>query len=297
MRLAPTLLAPMLLAPMLLALVPPALPATRHASATTPAAAAHRDDLPAERAAPGGVIMVDLGPASAPRPDARLRDVPVLVTARAGRWLAVVGIALSQAPGALALQADGRTVWLHVRPWRYREQRLTVPPAQVDLSAADLARVQGEQARIHAAVAGAEPAPPARLRLAAPLAGERSSSFGLRRTFNGQARDPHSGMDIAAPSGTPVHAAAAGTVLATGEWFFNGNTVIVDHGGGLTTMYCHLSRIDVHEGDVLAGGAVLGLSGASGRVTGPHLHFGVALNRAFVDPALFLPAAAGASRP
>lgn len=279
-------LAQWLLAPLLLA---PLLPA--------PAFALRADDLPTERAAPGGVLEVDLGPASAPRPDARLDDVPVLVTRHAGRWLAVVGIALSRAPGALPLQVDGRSVWLRVRAWRYREQRLRVPPSQVDLSPQDLARVQGEQARIRAAVAGADPTPPARLRLEPPLAGERSSSFGLRRTFNGQARDPHSGMDIAAPSGTPVHAAAAGTVRATGSFFFNGNTVIVDHGGGLTTMYCHLSRIDVREGEALAAGAVLGLSGATGRVTGPHLHFGVALNRAFVDPALFLPAAGGASRP
>jgi murein DD-endopeptidase MepM/ murein hydrolase activator NlpD len=254
-------------------------------------------DLPAERLAPGGVALVDLGATSAPRPEARLGDVPVLVAARNGRWMAVVGIALAQAPGMLVLQVDGHDRALAVRPWRYREQRLTVPPSQVDLSAEDLARVERERARIRAAVAGSEPAPPPLLRLAPPLAGERSSSFGLRRVFNGQPRDPHSGMDIAAPAGTPVHAAAAGTVRASGDYFFNGQTVIVDHGGGLTTMYCHLSRIDVREGDVLAGGAVLGLSGATGRVTGPHLHFGVALNRAFVDPALFLRAAGGASRP
>ena len=254
-------------------------------------------DLPAERLAPGGVALVDLGAASAPRPEARLGDVPVLVAARSGRWIAVVGIALAQAPGALVLQVDGHDRALAVHAWRYREQRLTVPPSQVDLSAEDLARVERERAGIRAAVAGSEPAPPARLRLSPPLSGERSSSFGLRRVFNGQPRDPHSGMDIAAPTGTPVRAAAAGTVRASGDYFFNGQTVIVDHGGGLTTMYCHLSRIDVHEGDVLAGGAVLGLSGATGRVTGPHLHFGVALNRAFVDPALFLPASAAASRP
>jgi len=243
------------------------------------------------------VALVDLGATSAARPEARLGEVPVLVAARDGRWLAVVGIALSQQPGSLALDVDGRKVALPVRAWRYREQRLTVPPSQVDLSPEDLARVERERVQIRAAVAGSEPAPPPRLQLSPPLAGERSSSFGLRRVFNGQPRDPHSGMDIAAPTGTPVHAAAAGTVRASGDYFFNGQTVIVDHGGGLTTMYCHLSRIDVHEGDVLAGGAVLGLSGATGRVTGPHLHFGVALNRAFVDPALFLPASAAASRP
>ena len=273
-------------------------------------AASRAAELPVERAVPGGVAFVDVTASvaangSAQPPAVQFGDAPVLVVKRTrnhtSQWLAVVGIPLAQAPGHAQLRvgADAHAVMKEftVRTAHYRTQRLTVAPAQVDLSSADLERVAREHELIHAAVATFSAALPGSLRLAAPIAGRRSSSFGLRRYFNGAARDPHSGMDIAAPTGTAVHAAAAGTVVDTGDYFFNGNTVLIDHGSGLITMYCHLSRIDVQQGQQLAAGARIGAVGATGRVTGPHLHFGVALNRAFVDPALFLPHAAAASRP
>jgi murein DD-endopeptidase MepM/ murein hydrolase activator NlpD len=267
--------------------------------------------LPAQRAAPGGVVLLTVtappvvnGPPSAPK--VYFGDALVLMVPRGAhhkdQWIAVVGIPLSQEPGSVQVRistasAADATQRFEVRTAHYRTQRLTVAPSQVDLSSADLKRVDGEHERIHAALATYSPAVPATLHLHAPLSGQRSSSFGLRRYFNGAARDPHSGMDIAAALGTPVHAAADGVVIDTGDYFFNGNTVLLDHGSGLITMYCHLSKIGVQTGQRVRVDEVIGAVGATGRVTGPHLHFGVALNRVFVDPALFLPRADGASRP
>jgi murein DD-endopeptidase MepM/ murein hydrolase activator NlpD len=129
---------------------------------------------------------------------------------------------------------------------------------------------------------------PETLRMQQPIPGVRSSSFGMRRIFNGESRNPHSGMDIAAPVGTPVRVPLAGTVIDTGNYFFNGNTVFVDHGRGMISMYCHLSAIDVKPGERVAVGTTLGAVGMTGRVTGPHLHWGLSLNRAWVDPELFV---------
>ena len=279
--------------------------------ATALAAAASAATLPAQHAVPGGVVVLTVTAAAAATgqpsaPKAYFGEVPVLMLPRGkghkDQWLAVVGIPLSQAPGAAQLRVTGLAATdvlrrFQVQPAHYRTQRLTVAPSQVDLSSDDLKRVDGEHERIHAALATYSAAVPATLRLHAPIAGQRSSSFGLRRYFNGAARDPHSGMDIAAAQGTMVHAAAGGVVIDTGNYFFNGNTVLVDHGSGLITMYCHLSKIGVQTGQRVRVDEVIGAVGATGRVTGPHLHFGVALNRAFVDPALFLPDAGGASRP
>jgi murein DD-endopeptidase MepM/ murein hydrolase activator NlpD len=160
----------------------------------------------------------------------------------------------------------------------------------VDPSPEDLERIAVERKRIDKALSTYSPDLQPLLRLAAPVAGARSSSFGLRRFFNGQARSPHSGMDIAAPVGAPVVAAGAGRVIDIGDYFFSGRTLVLDHGAGLLSLYAHLSGVDTRIAQHVAAGETIARVGATGRVTGPHLHFSVYLNTAAVDPALFLPA-------
>jgi murein DD-endopeptidase MepM/ murein hydrolase activator NlpD len=211
-------------------------------------------------------------------------------------WVALVGIPLDAAPGPHearlrpANDAPERQLAFTVAPKKYAEQRLKVAEKRhVEPLQEDLERIARERVRIDAALGHYSTALTPQLALQPPVPGRRSSSFGLRRFFNDQPRNPHTGMDIAAPSGTPVRSPAPGRVLDTGDFFFNGNTVFVDHGLGVVTIYCHLNRIDVEPGDTVDTGTLLGQVGATGRVTGPHLHWGVAVNRALVDPALFLP--------
>ncbi len=248
---------------------------------------------PRHASVPGGVARIDLGPA-AQRPAAFSGDVPLLVLGDVISWTALVGIPLSAEPGAASIRVRSggseRELPYTIEPKRYTEQHLKVSPRTVDLSAEDLARHERERTHQQRVIATVSAPPAGELRMREPTSGRRSSSFGLRRFFNGQPRNPHSGMDIAAPTGTPVLAPLPATVIDTGDYFFNGQTMWLDHGGGLLSMMCHLSRIDVGNGDRLATGERLGAVGATGRVTGPHLHWTVSLNRASVDPALFLDA-------
>lgn len=241
---------------------------------------------------PGGVALLPLG-ASPQRPKAFAGELPLLVVGEAAGWTAVVGIPLAAEPGTASIRWEtpergSQEQRYTISPKRYAEQRLRVAPKTVDLAPGDLARFERERNHQQGVIATFSEPWPERLQMQLPAQGRRSSPFGLRRVFNGQSRNPHSGLDIAAPQGNPVKAPLAGRVIDVGDYFFNGLTVWLDHGGGLLSMVCHLSATSVQVGEALPAGARLGAVGATGRATGPHLHWGVALNRAMVDPALFI---------
>jgi murein DD-endopeptidase MepM/ murein hydrolase activator NlpD len=246
---------------------------------------------PRVSAVPGGVVTFALAGAPDRAPSVVFNDRPVMVIRQQDSWLAILGIGLSIEPGEYHVDVGGgeKKLPFTVKPKTYSVQQLKVAPSQVNLSPENEERVAGEQKKMRAALDSVSPTAPATMRLEQPVPGPRSSSFGLRRVFNGESRNPHSGMDIAAATGTPVKAPLAGRVVDVGSYFLNGNNVVVDHGQGLLTMYCHLSKIRVEVGQELKRGEVLGDVGATGRVTGPHLHWAVSLNGSMVDPALFLP--------
>jgi murein DD-endopeptidase MepM/ murein hydrolase activator NlpD len=250
-------------------------------------------ELPRESAVPGGVKVIRLDVHGDAMPYVDADGHRAMVIKDGANWLAIVGIPLSAplAPRQVVIRSNDvrEEIEFKVGDKHYASQSLKVAPAQVDLSPADLERVNREKAVIDHAMSRWTNDQPLTLRLVQPVPGVRSSSFGMRRIFNGQSRNPHSGMDIAAAAGTPVKAPIGGTVIDTGNFFFNGNTVFVDHGRGLISMYCHLSAIDVQPGQRVEAGTTLGQVGMTGRATGPHLHWGLSLNRAWVDPELFVP--------
>ena len=239
---------------------------------------------------PGGVAVVQLGD-GAKAPAVRYQDKPVLVVQEEGkRWIAIVGIPLKSQPGPHQVTTnDGRTLSFAVGNKHYREQHIKLKNTrQVNPLAEDMARINRELAEQTLAYQTFSPTQPSNLLFDKPVQGPLSSPFGLRRFFNGEERNPHSGLDFAVGAGTPIKAPAAGKVILIGNYFFNGNTVFVDHGQGLISMFCHMSKVDVKLGQSLPRGGIVGRVGATGRATGPHMHWDVSLNDARVDPAIFI---------
>ena len=262
------------------------LPATSHSL--------QKNEMPAAEQVPGGIAILQL-PKNRPVTHVEFKGKRILIANNNGNRYAIVGIPLSTKPGSHKLHifhTEGKRDALRfdVQPKEYATQHLTVKNKRmVNPYAEDMERIIENKKEITRAFAKWTKSEPATMNFKPPVSGRFSSSFGLKRFFNQQARKPHSGMDIAAPKGTQVKAPADGTVITTGNYFFNGNTVFLDHGQGLITLYCHLDSIQAKTGQKINQGDVLGTVGMTGRVTGPHLHWSVSLNQTMVNPALFLP--------
>jgi murein DD-endopeptidase MepM/ murein hydrolase activator NlpD len=252
----------------------------------SPLSNSHATTLPKTNAVPGGIVIVDLelnsNKTSSKAPIVFYKKKRVMVANNDGRWLGIVG------QHTLRIKGHNKPISFTVKPKKYAEQHITIKDKRkVNPNAEDMKRIRRERVRINSALKHWADSDEVNTRFVLPVAGELSSPFGLRRFFNEQARKPHSGIDIAAPEGTLIQSPAAGKVIESGDFFFNGNSVFIDHGQGLVTMYCHMSNIKVKPGKMVAQGEMIGAVGQTGRVTGPHLHWSVSLNNARVDPALF----------
>ncbi len=252
------------------------------------------------RGRPGGLVVLTV---RSPRPLASLgvagagEAIRLEPDERRRIFRGLVGIDLGRAPGKLALTLTGveagggekfSTPWaLTVEPAKFPVESLKVDPAQVEPPKEALPRIEAERERVAAVWKSPDRERRWSHAFRLPVEGAAGGNFGARRIYNGKERSRHNGVDFRAPTGTPVAAPAPGRVALAEELYFSGGTVIVDHGAGLFTSYFHLSRIDVATGDVVETGKTLGAAGATGRVTGPHLHWSARLEGARIDP-LFL---------
>lgn len=250
--------------------------------------------LPQQSAIPGGVVIVELVVPDDMKPVVSYNKRQVMVVRENQQWMAVVGIPLTAKIGTQTLMVKSagevRKTSFEIKDKAYPTQHITITDKRkVNPNKLDMDRINAESAEIKSALRYWTDSDSSPEQFIWPIEGRVSGLFGRRRVFNGQPRRPHSGMDIAAPKGTEIHAPADGVIRDTGDYFFNGNTVFIDHGQGLVTMFCHMDKIDVEAGQTIKQGEVIGTVGMTGRVTGPHLHLGVSLNDARVEPRLFFP--------
>lgn len=249
-----------------------------------------------ESSVPGGVTIVDLGSAAEPRPQARFGSQKIMVIQRDGEWKGLVGLSLKTLPGDYIVSyktgKKGKSeneIAIKVQPKTYPEQRIKMKQKKyVSPNKEQLARIKKENKHM-GKLFKIWRETNVSVDLNWPVKGPVSSPFGLRRFFNDQPRNPHSGIDIAAPEGTDIVLPSDGYIIDTGNYYFNGKTVFVDHGQGMISMFNHMSKISAKTGDELKRGDKIGEVGQTGRVTGPHLHWSLNLNQTRVDPMLFLP--------
>lgn len=242
---------------------------------------------------PGGLAVISITPSHTSRPSVSYNSNPVALVKGKQNWLAIIGISLKAKLGThnVIIKQETGKKWIKkftVKPFKYKTQRLTIRNKnKVNPNKKSSRRIEQEfslKQKLRKTFSISEP----HFNFIKPVSGRDSGRFGLRRILNKQKRNPHSGMDIAAASGKRVKAAEAGHVLFTGDLFFTGKVIYLDHGNGLLSLYAHLSKIDVKQGQKVKRGDPIAKVGSTGRATGAHLHWSVYLNGNAIDPALFI---------
>jgi murein DD-endopeptidase MepM/ murein hydrolase activator NlpD len=223
----------------------------------------------------------------------RNRNVPFFKIDHKGRYGALIGIDLADGSFQEEIRVRAqegsksrlvKRYRVKIRPSKFGIQELTLPNDKVELDEETLKRVEEEQQQMLENLSEVSGKRLWKGQFIIPVEGKMAGTFGLKRTINGQPRNPHSGEDIYAPEGTTVATSNDGIVTLIGDFFFSGKSIVIDHGLGLYTMYFHLSEVRVGQGEKVSKGQTIGLVGATGRATGPHLHWGARLNGARVNP-------------
>lgn len=292
--------------PLILSLIACLAAAFAAGAAGSPAAAGPAVSLSATEVETGGTLIVTVDARAlkpnAPEPTLSFgeQSIPLFPQPAGPRgvFAGVVGIPVTAPPGPAAVTvtwSDGGprgtvSAEFRIRAGVYGEDTLTVDPRHVRPSPQDLERIRREQAEVKQVYASGSRPRLWRGGFTVPVPGEMHGPFGTRRVFNGELQSRHNGADYRAQTGDPVRAAGGGVVRLAKDLFYSGHAVIVDHGAGVFTSYSHLSRIEVKVGQKIERGALIGLAGASGRVTGPHLHWTVRIGTVNVDPVGFLDA-------
>ena len=244
---------------------------------------------------PGGIASIAISPTKLAKPKVSYHSKPVALVKGSTNWLAIIGISLDAKVGmhrvdiTKATSKNIKSKTFRVNKYKYKTQHLTIKNKnKVNPNKTSSKRIEREfflKKKLKKHYSSTIP----HVNFIKPTKGRDSGRFGLRRVLNKQKRNPHSGMDIAAPSGRSVKAAESGTVIFTGDLFFTGNVIYLDHGNGLISLYAHLSKIKVKKGQTINRGEIIGKVGKTGRATGPHLHWSVYLNGNAINPVLFLP--------
>jgi murein DD-endopeptidase MepM/ murein hydrolase activator NlpD len=274
------------------------------AARSAPAEPAPRVSLSSGEVETGGTLLVEVDCRRLPTlsQDVRIslynQDISIFPHPVKGHavYAGLLGIPLTAPPGKTALAIEWgpaghrrvQNLAFKVRPGVYGEETLTVDPRHVRPSPKELERIRREQEELKQIYASGSRSRLWQGRFQIPVPGEMSGPFGTRRLFNGELQSHHTGVDFRAQTGDSVHAAGSGLIRLTKDLFYSGNAVIIDHGAGVFTSYSHLSRIDVKVGQRIEKGQAVGLAGATGRATGPHLHWAVKVNSVNVNPLIFI---------